>query len=382
MRAADSAREAGRFDEAARFYAQIVGQKGEPTTVAKARLGLAQSLGQSGKTDQALQVLDELLASRPSPDLTIRAHFAAAEALEKAGRAEEAVKAYQATLVQEPHPEVAAPCLLRVGALQSQLKQYGPSAEALNRLLKQYPKSALVPEALYELGWGFLEQKPAGRYRQAVAAPSGKELADKAWYKLGWCYREMKDYSHAAEAFLKVPADYPRSDLAPESRLRAGEALLSENRPKEALAEFTRLIEENRGKPGTRGTQVSADLDPRAQLGAGECRLKLGEVDAGIAILRQVAVTTNGPLGAEAQAQIGDSFFARGGYKAALEEYLRVTMLFHTSSQAPYAQYRIGETYLKLGDTPSASGAFHKVIDGWGNTPWADKARQRLNGGR
>jgi len=322
-----------------------------------------------------------------------------------------------------PHPEVAAPCLLRVGALQSQLKQYGPSAEALNRLLKQYPKSALVPEALYELGWGFLEQKQtakarpyferlitefathelaadaafrvaetdfgagqfakaAGRYRQAVAAPSGKELADKAWYKLGWCYREMKDYSHAAEAFLKVPADYPRSDLAPESRLRAGEALLSENRPKEALAEFTRLIEENRGKPGTRGTRVSADLDPRAQLGAGECRLKRGEVDAGIAILRQVAVTTNGPLGAEAQAQIGDSFFARGGYKVALEEYLRVTMLFHTSSQAPYAQYRIGETYLKLGDTTSAGAAFHKVIDGWGNTPWADKARQRLNGGR
>ena len=27
-----------------------------------------------------------------------------------------------------------------------------------------------------------------------------KDLADKAWYKLGWCYREMKDFSHAAEA--------------------------------------------------------------------------------------------------------------------------------------------------------------------------------------
>src|SRR5260370_42626010 len=70
--------------------------------------------------------------------------------------------------------------------------------------------------------------KAAGRYRLAVAAPSGKELADKAWYKLGWCYREMKDYNHAAEAFLKVPTDLPRSDLAPERRLRAGESLLTE----------------------------------------------------------------------------------------------------------------------------------------------------------
>src|SRR5207244_6894533 len=202
-----------------------------------------------------------------------------------------------------PRPEVAAACLLRIGALKSQAKQYGPSAEALNRLLKQYPKSTLVPEALYELGWGLLEQKQtakarpyferlitefskhelaadaafrvaeadfgagqfakaAGRYRQAAAAPSGKELADKAWYKLGWCYREMKDYSHAAEAFLKVPSDFPKSDLAPESRLRAGEALLSQNEPKPALIQFTDLIEQ------TRGRKEGADLVLGAQLGA------------------------------------------------------------------------------------------------------------------
>jgi TolA-binding protein len=284
-------------------------------------------------------------------------------------------------------------------------------------LLSQYPKSALVPEALYELGWGFLEQKQtakarpyferliaeygthelaadaafrvaeadfgagqfakaAGRYRLAAAAPAGKELADKAWYKLGWCYREMKDYSHAAEAFLKVENEFPRSDLAPESRLRAGEALLTENRPKEALVEFTRLIGESRGKPS------AGDLDVRAQLGAGECRMKLGDADAGIAILRQVAVTGNGPLGAEAQAKIGDSFFERGQYKAAVEEYLRVTLLFHSSAEAPYAQYRMGESYLKLGDTPSANGAFRKVIDGWGDSPWAQKARSQVSGGR
>jgi TolA-binding protein len=417
MRAADSARDAGHYDEAARFYSQVLDQKADTATVAKARLGLAQSVTQLGKTEQALRALNDLLASRPSPDLTVRAHFFAAEAQEKAGRSEEAVKAYQAALALAPRPEVAAACLLRVGALESQLKQYGPSAEALNRLLTQYPKSALVPEALYELGWGFLTQKQtakarpyferliteygshelaadaafrvaeadfsagqfakaAGRYRLAVAAPSGKDLADKAWYKLGWCYREMKDYSHAAEAFLKVPNDFPRSDLVPESRLRAGEALLTENRPKEALVEFTRLIEESRGNKG------AADLETRAQLGAGECRLKLGDADTGIAILRQVAVTGNGPLGAEAQAKIADSFFDRGMYKAAGEEYLRVTVLFHSSTQAPYAQYRIGETYLKLGDTGSASGAFHKVIDGWSDSPWAEKARQRLNGGR
>src|SRR4029079_17092875 len=108
--------------------------------------------------------------------------------------------------------------------------------------------------------------------------------------------------------FGKVPTAYPGSELAPESRLRSGEALLAENRAREALVEFTHLIEDSRGK------KPSADLALRAQFGAGQCRLKLGDLDAGLAILRQVAVTGNGPLGAEAQAKIADSFFERGQF--------------------------------------------------------------------
>src|SRR5262249_48392709 len=155
------------------------------------------------------------------------------------------------------------------------------------------------------------------------------------------------------------PTDYPQSDLAPESRLRAGEALLAQNQPRPALVHFTRVIEQARTK------KEFADLGVRAQLGAAGCRLKLGDPDAGIAILRQVAVTGNGPLGADAQAMIADSFFDRGLFKNARDEYLRVTMLFSTTPRAPYAQYRLGETLMKLGDTAAAASAFRKVTDGW-----------------
>jgi len=417
MRAAETAREGGHYEDAVRFYSQVISQKSDHATVSRARLGLAQSLAQSGKTDAALRAVNELVESNPPPEIAIRARFVAGEALEKANRADEAVKSYQAALALGPRPEVAAACLLRVGALLSQEKQFGPSAEALNRLLKQYPKSTLVPEALYELGWGCLEQKQtakarpyferlitefgshelaadaafrvaesdfndrqyakaAARYRIAAAAPAGKDLADKAWYKLGWCYREMKDFSHAAEAFGKVPNSFPSSELAPESRLRAGEALLAEGRAREALVEFTHLVEEARGK------KVSSDLALRAQFGAGQCRLKLGDVDSGLVILRQVAVTGNGPLGAEAQAKIADSFFDRGQFKTAVEEYLRVTVLFHSTPSAPYAQFRIGEIALKQGDAGSANSAYRKVIDGWSDSFWAARARERLAGGR
>jgi tetratricopeptide (TPR) repeat protein len=173
-----------------------------------------------------------------------------------------------------------------------------------------------------------------------------------------------------------VPSDFPNSDLAPESRLRAGEALLASDKTREALVEFTQLIEQARGR------KAGAELVTRAQMGAGVCRIKLGDVDSGLAILRQVAVTANGALGADAQAKIADSFFDRGQFKSAVDEYLRVTMLFGSSSQAPYAQFRIGECSLKLGDTAAANSAFRKVIDGWNGTVWADKARERLNGGR
>jgi TolA-binding protein len=415
--AADAAREGGKYEEAIRLYSQIVAQKGDDASMARARLGLAQSLSQTGKTEAALRSLEELTASKPGGDLAVRARFTAGEIQEKAGHNPEAIRAYEAALSLQPTPEIAAACLLRLGTLHNTQKEYPQAANSLNRLLTQHPKSALVPEALYELGWSFLEQKQtakaypffeklitryarhelaadaafriaeadysahqfakaAERYRLTAASPSGKELADKAWYKLGWCYREMKEYSQAAEAFLKVPTDYPQSDLAPESRLRAGEALLSQSQPKPALVHFTRVIEQARGK------KEFADLGVRAQLGAAACRLKLGDTDAGIAILRQVAVTGNGAPGADAQAMIADSFFERGLFKNARDEYLRVTILFASTPRAPYAQYRLGETLLKLGDTAAANSAFRKVIDGWSSSFWAEQARKHLGGDR
>jgi cellulose synthase operon protein C len=415
LRAADSARAGGRHEEAVRLYSQVVAQKAEPGAVAKARLGLAQSLAQTGKPDAAVRTLEELAASKPEPAIAVRARFVAGEVQEKAGQPDEAIRHYEAALALQPGPEVAAACLLRVGALRSQQKQFAPAADALNRLLTKYSKSSLVPEALYELGWALLEQKQtakarpyferlinefgqheltadaafrvaeadfaarqyakaAPRYRLAATAPAGKELADKAWYKLGWCYREMKEHAHAAEAFGKVPTAFPKSDLAPESRLRAGEALVAQEQFKPALTQFMQLIEQLRGK------REGAELLPRAQLGAGQCRLKLGDTDAGLAILRQVAVTGNGAIGAEAQAGIGDSFFERGQYKVAREEYLRVTLLFESTPSAPYAQFRLGDTCTKLGDTMAAQGAYRKVIEGWPDSYWAQQARQRLGG--
>ena len=57
-----------------------------------------------------------------------------------------------------------------------------------------------------------------------------------------------------------------------------------------------------------------------------------------------------------------------------------MTVLFGATPQAPYAQYRLGEAYLKQGDTTAANGAFRKVIEGWSDSSWADQARQRLGG--
>ena len=101
---------------------------------------LAQSLAQTGKTDAAVRVLDDLINSKPGPELAVRAQFMAGEVREKGGHSEEALKSYQAALALQPRPEVAAACLLRIGALQSQAKQYGPSAEALKDL--QRPSGA------------------------------------------------------------------------------------------------------------------------------------------------------------------------------------------------------------------------------------------------
>lgn len=425
-RAGDAERQAGRYDAAIRHYQAALAAEPEPAAAASIRLSLAAAYLRLEKPDAALAECRRLLDASPDEATSDRARLMMAAAHEKQGRRDEAVALYRAVAERQPASPVAPQALLQWGRLLSDAWQYPQARATLERLLKEHPKSKLAPDALYEIGWAASEgSDPAGAraawerllkehpthalapeaafrlgeqeyaarryeaaaayYRQA-ARPSGSqpeldrrpagearepgEGDDRAWYKLGWCYRQLGRHQAAAEAFGKVYTLYPKSELALESRLRAGEALAEQGDFSSAREQFAIVVKEG---GGTEGHLL------RAKLGLARTRLRAGEFEAALAELRALARTANGAVGAEAQYRIGEAFSSRKEHAKALEEFLRVTMLFgNYPAWAAPAQYQIGETHRLMGNTREAHAAYRRCVEAYGGSRWAELSRRRL----
>jgi TolA-binding protein len=402
----------GRRDEAEQALAQFEKQYPKSPKVPSARLAQAQSRFDRKDVEGARAILEGLTntatgETRASALLLLGRCYAAQK---DPAKAESAWKA-----IVEAHPQspLAPRALLRLARLQSDAKQYPEARKTIQGLLDVYPKSPQTPEALYELGWTSSEagdaaaareawerlareypshplvgeslfriaesdyaakrfEVAAAGYRQVLESKAGAEFGDRAAYKLGWSERQLGNHAAAAVAFAKVYSTYPKSELAFESRIRAGEALAEQGKWREARVEFEAAVKE--GEASKNASHLA-----RARLGLGRARIETGDLEGGIAALRAAASTRNGAVGAEAQFRIADSAFARRDYGRAIEEHLRVTLLFAAHpAWAARSQYQLGEAYRLQGDHAEAKAAYRKCVETYPNTRWAALSEERL----
>jgi TolA-binding protein len=421
QKAGDAELRKGRPEAAIRQYQAALAGDPEASVAVPLRLSLATAALRAEKPDLVLAEGRKVLDAPPDSDSADQARLLMAGAHEQHGRREEAMALYRAVADRTPPGRHAPTALLRLGRIQSDAKQYGEARATLARLPKEHPKSPLLPDALFELGWSasesgdvdaasaawerLLKEHPthslaadaafrlgeeayaakryeaaAGYYRRVTEAKEPGEAGDKSWYKLGWCHRQLGRHEAAAAAFRTLFTRYPKSDLALESRLRAAEALLEQGRATEARELFAAVVAGGDGTPAgpTRDSASGGGHVLRARLGLAMTRLKAGEA-GGISDLRALARTANRQVGAEAQFRIGEALLARRDYGAAVEEFLRVTLLFKAyPAWAAPAQYQIGESYRLMGKAKEAREAYRRCVESYAGSRWADLSRQRL----
>lgn len=93
----------------------------------------------------------------------------------------------------------------------------------LRELLRTYPSSPRVPDAVYFIGQSFAAENPdsaAGYYQQVVDNYATSARAPSALYNLGLLAERRKDTAKAKDAYQRVVAKYPRSDEAALARDR------------------------------------------------------------------------------------------------------------------------------------------------------------------
>ena len=93
----------------------------------------------------------------------------------------------------------------------------------LREMLRNYPASPRVPDALYFVGQSYAAENPdsaAAYYTQVVDKYATSARAPSALYNLGLLAERRKDSAKAKEAYQRVVQKYPQSDEAALARDR------------------------------------------------------------------------------------------------------------------------------------------------------------------
>jgi tol-pal system protein YbgF len=93
----------------------------------------------------------------------------------------------------------------------------------LREMLRNYPTSPRVPDALYFVGQSYAAENPdsaAAYYTQVVDQYATSARAPSALYNLGLLAERRKDSAKAKEAYQRVVQKYPQSDEAALARDR------------------------------------------------------------------------------------------------------------------------------------------------------------------
>jgi TolA-binding protein len=360
--------DARHFAPAAALWKEVVEKYKTHALAADAAFRMGVALKEAGENDQAATALQAFAAAHPDSTDAPKARQLAAACLSAGGKTEEA-GAVLASLARDPKANDTV--LYDLAWAQRAGKNQSAAMESYRRLLKDHPKSKLVPAVRTELAELLYEDK---KYDQAVElleavvadASADPKLLSSANYRLGWCYQKLNKADKAAAAFSKFDPTRggASEDVAASALLQAGLAYAEEGKFDDAEKSLAAMI-----KSHPKNTQLSSAL-----LRLGEVQAEQGKYDASAqtyaTFLQKYPKDTFAP---RAHFGIGWSLENRKQYEAARAEYKKV-IAASNGETAARAQFQIGETYLGEGKFDSALPALLAVEDVYAYPLWSARA--------
>jgi tol-pal system protein YbgF len=125
-----------------------------------------------------------------------------------------------------PAPNASADQMYDASLQQLRKGSTSTARSGLSELLKTYPTSERVPDALYFIGQSWATENPDSArfyYNEVVRTHPESPRAASALYNLGLLAERRKDNASARESYQRVIAKYPKSDEAAlaKDRLKA-----------------------------------------------------------------------------------------------------------------------------------------------------------------
>ncbi|MGE0535937.1 MAG: hypothetical protein AB7O68_13235 [Pirellulales bacterium] len=188
---------------------------------------------------------------------------------------------------------------------------------------------------------------------------------------LGDIFTAINKPDLAAQQYAAVERGAPWDDVKMRARIAKGYALLSQDKPHDALTEFEGAL----SLAGQQDSPLVARQQQAAQLGKAACLAASGKPADGIALVEGVISKSDpeqGELFARAYNTLGTCLRAAGKKKEALLAFLHVDVLYAAQAQAhAEALKNLTELWPEVGQPQRAAAAQELLKSRYPNSRWA-----------
>lgn len=368
---------AQQFAEAERVLAEFLRRTPSGKYAAEVTAHLVVARSRQDKHVKALSTIETVqreYINELSPSLRSTVMYEKAWCLQALGESDEAARVYRALLDLDGSGTANVYALLELAGIEADA---GRCSDAIPRLTRVVHGRGSIPESVreqaiyrlaiceYELG---AFERTAELLQRLLSEFPKSSLTASACYFCGDSLAKIGRHKPAVKVLKRLIDEFPSDASCSAAMLRLGECLASLQRWSQSEQTFTAYLER----------YGDSNAWYQAQFGIGWARENQGRQDEALDAYRKIVDRHQGPTAARAQFQIGECLFARKEYESAVAELLKVDILYSYPEWSAAALYEAGRCFEAMGKLSEAHQQFSQVAERYQQTAWSRQAAQRL----
>ncbi len=348
LETARTLRRLNKIDDADAGYTKLFVKFPKPENLDKLLEEWALMNYEAERFPRADELFKRLIAEAPNSDVADNARFNLAESELLAGKIDDAKAAFR-QLEQSPKSDadVQQDSLFRLMAIAEEQQQWEELEKTATAIRTRFAEGRYKTDAAFYLALSHLQRQKAEPalelLKPLVAAKADPAMKTKDWFprvfillaEIQW---QQKNYAESIATVADFRAWDAKSKLLYQADEVLGRAYKSQGKFDEARAAFKQAIDDPNG--------------------------------------------TRTETAAKAQLMLAETYYFQKDYKTALENYLRVYLLYkYPAWQAP-ALFQAGACDEQLGEWAKAVADYESLLKEFPQTQWAEDAKPRLEAAR
>lgn len=306
--------------------------------------------------------------------LAMKATYYEAVCRKLAREPQQALELFRTVVFEWPNSTLAPHAQFELALLLYEMRQWEAAYEAFDLLIRTYPDSGLLGDALRMRGYtaialGRFDEAQASFDRAVALQAASPQLRTEIAFQKAWLQYRQQNYAAASEAFLALYHQDPKGSKAADALFWAAESFYQLGRLDRAETLFRDYL-----RQFPNGALVEAAYYALGWIHFRQQRYEEA-IQAFQQFLRAYRRTTEAiPYQLDAMLRLADSYYALKHYPEAIRYYRQAA----SEGESDYALYQIGQAYYNAGNFSEALRTFRQLLDEHPESHWQEEARYQI----